>query len=286
MRENKKSSPFNVVSTSMFDFNLDGSIKPNFLFHRSHDKIHSRCIEYPFAASKIGNAQIILDVGSAKSNNIWLEWLNDLPITVYATDYDTFEKEYENIKFYQSDVRNLPFQDETFDKIIAVSVIEHVGLFSPQVNAKNLPKIDNNGDFDAVKELARVLKKGGELIMTLPFGVNQGLILNDEARCYNIENISKFDSLLKPFLLEYYEYQYAECICYYSEGSPKISLSQKVSNHLSGVLQSTQKIYTKVEDTHGFYGSVIWRRIPLKNASAVNYNHIDGIIGGVWRKIC
>jgi len=284
MQENENHSMSNTVSTSMVDINTDGSIKPNTLFHRSHDKLHSRCIEYPFAASRIGDAQVILDVGSAKSNSIWLEWLDNLPISVYATDYDTFEVEYKNIMFYRSDVRDLPFQDESFDKVIAVSVVEHIGLFAPQVNAKSIPKVDINGDFDAVKELTRVLKKGGELIMTLPFGVNQGLILNGEARCYNRENISKFNSLLKPVLLDYYEYQYADYARYYPEGSPRVSLRKKTSQYLRELVQPTQKDYKKIERDRGFYGTVTWRRISLQDASAVNYNHTDGIICGVWKK--
>jgi len=54
----------------------------------------------------------------------------------------------------RTDGRALPFPDSTFDKIYSISVIEHI------------PK---DGDEKAVEELARVLKPGGILVLTVPF---------------------------------------------------------------------------------------------------------------------
>jgi SAM-dependent methyltransferase len=54
-----------------------------------------------------------------------------------------------NVEFRQSDIYNLPFKDETFDSIIICFVLEH--LQNPST---------------ALKELKRVLKKGG-LIMAI-----------------------------------------------------------------------------------------------------------------------
>ncbi|MFM6402206.1 class I SAM-dependent methyltransferase, partial [Planktothrix sp.] len=133
--------------------------------------------------------------------------LEGLPIDVYATDYDSPLQPFNKVQFLQGDVRNLPFQDETFDKIIAVSVIEHIGLESPQVNSRDLPSVDQDGDLHAVKELARILKVNGELIMTLPFGIKDGLILGNQARNYTIKSIQKFDRYLYPLKMEYYEYK-------------------------------------------------------------------------------
>ncbi|MDH5608676.1 MAG: class I SAM-dependent methyltransferase [Cyclobacteriaceae bacterium] len=51
------------------------------------------------------------------------------------------------------DATQLPFENEQFDNIISVSVIEHVV---------------QNGDSQVMKELWRVLKPGGNLILTFP----------------------------------------------------------------------------------------------------------------------
>lgn len=52
--------------------------------------------------------------------------------------------------FVQADIENLPFKDETFDTVLCVRVIQHLK-----------PK----QQLMAVKEMARVLKKGGRLIL-------------------------------------------------------------------------------------------------------------------------
>ena len=225
----------NLLSVPMYEKDQNGHIVPNLLFHRTYDRIHSRCIEYPFAASNIGDAKIILDVGSAKANKLWITWLDSLNIDVYATDYDEFIYPVNNIKFYKSDIRRLVFQDNTFDKIIAVSVLEHIGLDSPQVLNKIKPETKDDGDFQAFKELLRVLKRGGEIIMTLPFGISDGLILGNEARNYTENSIKKFSSVAEPILLEYYEYQHSNCEKLFRENN----------NFLSGIKATFMSIFKR-----------------------------------------
>jgi len=56
-----------------------------------------------------------------------------------------------NFNVQMADARALPFLDEKFDCVVCVSVIEH---------------IKGSGDIDAIKEMWRVLKPGGKLILT------------------------------------------------------------------------------------------------------------------------
>lgn len=56
-----------------------------------------------------------------------------------------------------ADVRNLPFRDSSFDRVTAVSSIEHVRPVS-------------KGDVDAVREIGRVLKDQCIAVLTVPFG--------------------------------------------------------------------------------------------------------------------
>lgn len=105
----------------------------------------------------------VLDIGSGESivpSLIKYEYGCD----VYATDLDKNElnkqKEYSeklNIDFHfeVQDATKLSYSNNYFDKIIAISSIEH---------------IPDTGDIKAINEFSRVLKSGGKLLITVPFG--------------------------------------------------------------------------------------------------------------------
>jgi SAM-dependent methyltransferase len=291
----------NKIVIPVYELDDSGLLKPNPAFHRPFDKLHSRCMEYPFAASQIADACCILDVGTVKSDPLWISWLENLPIEVHATDYDLPLQPFKKVVFHQADVRNLPFADGSFDKILAVSVIEHIGLQSPQVFARSIPEIDTNGDLAAVKELARVLKAGGELIMTFPFGKNDGLILADQARAYSLNSIQKFEKVLKPVLLHYYEYQHAGRYDIYNEyKQEKEAFSCNVTLlKMKAIIKGIFHIYTRISSSTlrqsqersdqinkppNLPGVVVWREVPLSQANATHIGHVDGVLCSVWKK--
>lgn len=55
------------------------------------------------------------------------------------------------------DGRNLGYADDTFDGAYSVSVLEH---------------IPDEGDSVAIKEMVRVVRPGGRIVVTVPYGVN------------------------------------------------------------------------------------------------------------------
>lgn len=273
---------FTEVVVPIFELDAEGWVLPNPIFHRAWDKLHSRCIEYPFAASRVGNAEAILDVGTAKADNLWIRWLDNLPITVHATDYDPLVFPAHNLIFHQSDVRNLPIEDNFFDRILAVSVIEHIGLEKPQVNAEIAPSTSVQGDEDAFRELVRLLKHGGEIIMTFPFGTTDGLILGDVARNYTLQTLGRFEKHARPVFLSYYEYQFAHCKDIYLEYPPKKSPYHLFKDFLGLETKKTSK--ERIAQLPVLSGGVTWRRIPLHDAQSTQCGHVDGVLCGVWRK--
>lgn len=60
-----------------------------------------------------------------------------------------------NLQLKVVDGRKIPYKSKSFDKVFTISVIEH---------------IENHGDSEAIKELARILKPGGVLVLTTPYG--------------------------------------------------------------------------------------------------------------------
>jgi SAM-dependent methyltransferase len=60
----------------------------------------------------------------------------------------------DGLEFGVADGRALPFEDESFDHAYSISVLEH---------------IPGDGDAAALRELARVVRPGGRIVVTLPY---------------------------------------------------------------------------------------------------------------------
>ncbi len=74
----------------------------------------------------------------------------------------------DNIEYLKADVRELEFDNDTFDKVISISVIEHV-----------YPEL--GGDTKALTEIRRILKPEGELLITVPYKAERNVIYIDAA---------------------------------------------------------------------------------------------------------
>ena len=68
-------------------------------------------------------------------------------------------EENQGIPYRIEDIRDLGWPDETFDRVVSMSVIEHI--------------TDPSGPLDAVKELTRVLKTGGRLAVTTDLNLSR-----------------------------------------------------------------------------------------------------------------
>jgi SAM-dependent methyltransferase len=102
------------------------------------------------------------------------------------------------------DARNIGFKEKTFDQVMCLSAMEHIGLDHEGAEKQN--KDHNygiNGDALAMTEIWRVLKTRGTLILTVPYG---RLIIKQQGyRVYNKESLSiltnKFFIIKKEFFI-------------------------------------------------------------------------------------
>ena len=119
-----------------------------------------RAIEIPWCLARYGGERRVLDIGSANAVPAYLEGLHDLAarelVTVDLTEpADVI-----------ADVRDLPFEDGSFDLAYCVSTLEHVGRDNSVYEVEG--GRDEHGDEAALRELRRVARR---TIVSVPVGV-------------------------------------------------------------------------------------------------------------------
>ncbi len=171
--------------------------------------LDERVVEYPWVLSRIPRGEKkLLDAGSALNFKVILGSLcfKDKEITLVGL---TPEKErffQENLFHVFGDIRNLSFESGYFDHIVCISTLEHIGMDNILYAKDQKYRENNSADFiRAIFELKRVLKKGGSLFITLPFGKYQNHKWFQQFDLFCIGQILKSFSPEK-FQISYYKY--------------------------------------------------------------------------------
>jgi len=139
---------------------------PKFIKHFLGEKVYitPRIVEHPlvFRILKLTKGRI-LDIGCCESKLI-IE-LASLGYEAYGIDQKDYSLLHPNFHFIKADIMKMPFPDNFFDCITAISTIEHIGF-----GIYGDPIIEKGGDKKAITEMKRVLKKGGRMLITMPYG--------------------------------------------------------------------------------------------------------------------
>jgi SAM-dependent methyltransferase len=112
--------------------------------------------------------QIVLDVGSAFAEPPYIEQLAALQIPRLVGVDAAAAQQPLPFQLVTGDLRRLPFDDRTFELILCVSTLEHVGYdntiygLGDQRDPAGIPR--------ALTELHRVLAPAGRLLVTVPTG--------------------------------------------------------------------------------------------------------------------
>jgi SAM-dependent methyltransferase len=129
-------------------------------------------VEFPWLLGQ-GLGGRILDAGSTLNHphivEPCLETADSLTITTRTPEPTVFTDK--GVSYVYADLRELPFRDGWFDNVVCASTIEHVGMDARIYGVDEPRSNDPAGEQRrALQELRRVIRPGGQLFLTVPFG--------------------------------------------------------------------------------------------------------------------
>lgn len=136
--------------------------------------LDERVVEYPWIFSKIAAvASATLDAGSTFNFDFIVEHplikKKELTIYTFYPEYNCFFNN--RINYVYGDLRKMYFKDNCFEEIVSQSTIEHIDMNNSIYGYEG--DVSNEKSYEyliAVKEMVRILKPGGKLLLTFPFG--------------------------------------------------------------------------------------------------------------------
>jgi SAM-dependent methyltransferase len=173
--------------------NFDCIYLPN---HYGHG-MPERVVEILLASLSYQRHIKVLDIGHANAMKCHLDMIQTLPEPRDITGVDIAIPEYKVNKYYHSsivgDISQSSFKEHSFDLIWCISTIEHLGMDNSGYTNNFLKEkgIVNK----ALKEMLRILKPGGDILITVPFGrfEDHGWQIN-----YDYEHLQNILEIFKP----------------------------------------------------------------------------------------
>ncbi|MDP2815693.1 MAG: methyltransferase domain-containing protein [Rectinemataceae bacterium] len=175
------------------------------------DHLDERVVEFPwiFARLEHGDGRL-LDAGSALNFSYLMDHgvMVQKRIVIYTLSPEGVIKR-PNISYVYGDLRHTFFQDESFDEIVCISTLEHIGMNNTMLYSADAHFEENRPEdyLQVIHEFRRLLKTGGKLLVTVPYG------------CYENHGwLQQFDRTMVEAVLHSFDGSTFE-VAYYRYGS-------------------------------------------------------------------
>ena len=153
-----------------------GTFDPEHLGSRYGVRLDERVVEYPWLFGRLppGPGRL-LDAGSVLNFEALLTQpvlqAKRIFISTLAPEAPRQETR-SNVSYVYEDLRETCYRDGYFDWVVCISTLEHVGMDNTRFYTSDRDRNELNPDdyIGVVAELRRVLKPGGILYLSVPFG--------------------------------------------------------------------------------------------------------------------
>ena len=137
--------------------------------------LDDRAVEYPWFFSRLADgAATILDAGSSLNHAELLRlplWA-DRRLVIASLGFDMICRNGLCPTYVKEDLRATSFKDGMFDAVVSISTVEHIGMDNTFLYTRDIRKKENDryAYLKAVAEFRRIVRPGGDVFITVPFG--------------------------------------------------------------------------------------------------------------------
>jgi SAM-dependent methyltransferase len=207
--------------------------------------VNERAVEMMLARLTYRPGKEILDIGHANATPSHRAMLLDLPGPRAITGLDLADPIYDTTPFYKKSIRtditanNL--EDHTFDVIWCISTLEHFGMDNSGYTDGFIRDAGHAGK--ALVEMVRILKPGGTLLLTVPYGRYEdwGWFVNYDAAHWH----ALLDVVRKDISLTEWFFRHTEKRGWHNVPSEELTYTSYYDQHNFGAAGMVAALITK-----------------------------------------